>query len=370
MPKRTNGEGTIYQDKNGLWRGELTLGYENGKRIKRKFSSMRLDELQKKMNEERVRLNRNIITQNSDFTLKEWLEFWLQTYKLNSVKPRTYDYYEYALESYVYPYIGDIRLDKLKSIQIQQLYNGMNARGLSTSTIKSVHIPLNQAFEQAINNELVYKNPCRGTSIPKKEARKSRALTVGEQQIFEEACTQTTFHDFFIFLLNTGLRCGEGIALAWDDIDMQAKTLTVNKNITTIVNRDDASSAKHVRIVQTTKTESGRREIPLSKECFRVLSRRPNRHGFVFASRVGTPLGHRNVTRAFDNLLEATDLPSDLTIHSLRHSFATRLLERGANIKALSELLGHKSIQITLDIYGHAFKELRAETISLLDSAT
>lgn len=369
MAKRTNGEGTIYQDKTGLWRGELTLGYENGKRIKKQFSSMDLDVLQKKINDEKFKLNRNMATQVSDFTVKTWLEFWMQTYKLNTIKPRTYDYYEYSLIHYAYNMIGNIKLDKIKSAQIQQLYNSLFARGLSTSSISGVHKPLNQAFEQAIYNELIYKNPCKGVKIPKREPRKSRAMTVGEQEIFIQACNGTTYHNLFIFLLNTGMRRGEALCLTWKDINFDEMLVIVNKSMSIVKNRDENAETKNLQIISSTKTESGERTIPINKICLSILQKQPKSNSFVFSSKVGTPLGERNVQRAFTELLKKTGLDesSGLTIHSLRHTFATRLLEKNANIKVVSELLGHKSIQITLDIYSHVQPSLKNQTIKLLD---
>lgn len=370
MAKRTNGEGTLYQDKTGLWRGELTIGYdESGKRIKKQFTSMDLEVVQKKMNEEKYRLNRNMSTQSNSFTVKEWMEFWLVTYKANMIKPRTYDYYEFNLIHYAYDVIGSIKLDKIKSIQIQQLYNILFNKGLSTSTISGVHIPLNQAFEQAINNELIYKNPCKGVKLPKKEPRKSRAMTIEEQESFTKSCTNTTYHNLFIFLLNTGMRRGEGLSITWDDVDFDNMTLMVNKSMTTIINRSDAAETTRSQAISTTKTESGTRTIPINKACLAILKRQPRNNDFIFCSKVGTPLIERNVHRAFHDLLKKSGIKesSGLTIHSLRHTFATRLLEKNANIKTVSELLGHKSIQITLDVYSHVLPNLKSETINLLD---
>ena len=88
---------------------------------------------------------------------------------------------------------------------------------------------------------------------------------------------------------------------------------------------------------------------------------------FVFCSEKGTPLMKRNIYRAFNNIIEKSEIQSPVTFHSFRHSFATRLLEKGADIKTVSNLLGHRSIQITLDIYSHVSSDLKQKTISLLE---
>ena len=160
MPKRTNGEGTIYQRKDGLWCGELTLGYEKidgkSKRIKKSFSSKDREKLLQMMNEERGRLSRNIIVRNSDYTVIEWLEFWLENYKINFVRPKTYDNYESSIRLYVTDTIGKQKLNKLRTETIQQLYNKMHKDGYSETTIRILHTALSQAFEQAVKNELLY----------------------------------------------------------------------------------------------------------------------------------------------------------------------------------------------------------------------
>jgi hypothetical protein len=178
MPKRTNGEGTIYQRPDGLWRGEITLGYDsNGKRIKKVFHSKDREKLLKKLNDERYKLNRNIITQPSDYTVAEWVQFWLDNYKKNTLKSKTYDNYEYALNVHIRETIGGLKLNKIRTDSIQQLYNQMHKRSLSASTIRIIHVTLSQAFEQAIKNELIYVNPCKATIRPKSEKKKVSAMT-------------------------------------------------------------------------------------------------------------------------------------------------------------------------------------------------
>lgn len=375
--RRQNGEGTIYQRPNGLWVCEITLGYdENGKRQKKTVSSMDLEKLKKKINDLKYLNDRHMVAEPSKYTVSDWVEFWLETYKNGTVKPTTYDMYKNALESYIKPNIGHYKLDALSPINVQKFVNDLGKKslhkdaGLSESSIKKILITLSQAFDKAIALNMIFKNPCEGIQIPKKEKRKATAFTKEEQQAFLSFCTgKSTYENLFIFAFNTGMRLGELMALTWDDI--HDHTITVSKNLTVVNNYDPEIKTKTRTLIDTTKTEQSNRTIPLSKEAANAIKRQldnnKNNSPFVFYSTAGTPLIKRNIYRMFNSILKRADIKSHVTIHSMRHSFATRLLEKGADIKTVSELLGHKSIQITLDIYSHISPDLKIKTISLLD---
>lgn len=370
MAKRTNGEGSIFQLRPGIWRAQITIGYdENGKRIEKNKSSKDIEEVKKWLNDERYKLNRNIITTKCDYTLDEWYALWLENYKSHSIKSKTYDNYEINYKRYASEKIGQLKLDKVKPEHIQILYNSMHKQDYSTSTIKHVNTPLTQAFQQAVDNGLIYTNPCKKTTIPKKKEKKSRPLTIEEQSRFLNACTETTYSNFFIFALNTGMRCGEIVALTWDNVDFTEKIIKVEKTADTILNRDENKESKYKIVLDTAKTQSSLRSIPINKNAETVLLEQKAiaNSPFVFSSKNGTILMYRNIRRAFNNHVEKAEIKNDVTIHSLRHTFATRLLEKGANVKAISELLGHSSVKITLDVYSHALPNLKKETISMLD---
>lgn len=369
MPKRKNGEGTIYQRPDGLWRGELTIGYDdNGKRIKKVFHSKELDKLQKKLNDEKYKLDRNIIVQPSDYTVSEWVLFWLENYKMNTLKSKTYDNYEYALNKHINGSIGNFKLNKVRTETIQQLYNKMHKKNLSSSTIRIVHVTLSQAFDQAIKNEILHTNPCKATIRPKKEKKKVIAMTDQQQDVFIKGCKGTTYHNFFVFLLNTGIRMGEALSLTWNDIDFEEGIISINKTASYIINRDDNSNTKWKTIIDTAKTAHSIRAVPMNNTSKNILIEQKKRADqLVFTSQAGTMLMARNINRSLNDLLKSNDLPETISVHTLRHSFATRLLERGVNPKTVSDLLGHASVQITLDVYSHVMPQVKNDAVKLLD---
>ena len=368
--RRKNGEGTIYQRPNGLWVCEITLGFDaDGKRLKKTLSSMDLEKLQKKINDTKFLADRGQLADPSSYTLSSWIEFWLENYKKNSIKPKTLDCYYYAYEQHIRGSIGKYKLDKLNPIIIQSVINDMNSNNYSLSTIKKVYIVLNQCLTQAVNNDMLYRNPCNAVTLPKSQPRKIVAMSLEDQKLFEKACPDTTYGRMFLFALQTGMRLGEILALTWEDVDFDKKILSVNKNAITVVNRNPEVEGTRKQIIDTTKTESGNRTIPMSNKCCELLqSQYQTEQGvFCFPSTNGNLLMERNVRRAFDRIVKESGIDTSYTIHSLRHTFATRLLEKGANIKAVSEILGHKSIQITLDTYSHVSTDFKHDTINLLN---
>ena len=168
------------------------------------------------------------------------------------------------------------------------------------------------------------------------------------------------------------MRLGELLALQWEDIENDS--VIVSNNLQT-VNSYDNSEKKQKIVIGTTKRDKIR-IIPLSNEAQRVLIiqeyNNNNNSDFIYFCAAGSPVQKRNIYRDMkaklnilkDKYGENTD---SLTFHSIRHSFATRLLEKGADIKTVSELLGHQSIQITLDIYSHVSQGLKKNTIDLLN---
>lgn len=374
MKRRQNGEGTIYQRPNGLWICEITLGYdENGKRIKKTVSSMELDKLKKKLNDLRFYNDRNMVSEPSKITLYEWLNIWLETYKKNTVKPSTYDMYYNAIHTHIKPVLGNYKLDKVTPLAIQRFINDIyEKKNSSQSTLKKIVMTISQGYEKAISLNMLYQNPCRDIVIPSKDKRKAVAFTKNEQEEFVNQCSDNnTYNNLFVFALNTGLRMGELLALTWDDYNENEKTVAVNKNLSVVNDYTNPQDIKQKIIIDTTKTENSTRIVPLSSKAEEILNRQKTITGsfpFVFISSSGTPLEKRNIYKALKKRLNYAQVKSPITFHSLRHSFATRLLEKGADIKTLSELLGHKSIQITLDIYSHVGIDLKKKAIELLNN--
>lgn len=368
MKRRNNGEGTIYQRKDGLWIWEISVPQLDGSSKRKRITASDKTVLQKKINEFKYQVDKNVITDSKNLTLNEWIKVWLSTYVDGKVKNTTYDNYIYAYDCYIKESIGTQKIEKITPAMVQMFVNTLSDRGFSVSTIKKPVIVMNQAYKKAVLNNIVINNPCHDISYPKTAPRKVIAMTEKEQKRFLDACPNTTYGNMFVFALNTGLRMGELLALCWDDVDLKNRKISVKNTVVRIANRDEAASEKTITDIHSVKTDSGVRDIPLTNEAYRVLKIQKERCGFFcFESTNGKILEKRNIIKALNKIVEKAEIETKVTMHVLRHSFATRLLEKGANIKVVSELLGHKSIQITLDTYSHVLPNFKSETINLLN---
>ena len=190
--------------------------------------------------------------------------------------------------------------------------------------------------------------------MPKSEKFITRVLSVEEQKRLENALSGDS--DIGIFLcLYTGLRIGELCALRWEDIHLERAVLTVNGT--------QARTEKGVEIISP-KSKSAKREIPLPPFLLEKIKRLPRTGEFVI-SRIGRPFDIRTYRRHFKHILNKAGLP-DIKFHALRHTFATRALEVGMDYKTLSEILGHSTVSITLDLYAHSLNEHKKKQMNKL----
>ena len=170
------------------------------------------------------------------------------------------------------------------------------------------------------------------------------------------------------FLIFTGLRIGEAIALEWKDIDYKNKTITVNKNVVEVKSKE---TGKYILEKQdSTKTDSSTRIIPISNnamECIKNLKEINGDKKFIFASQTGQYISPSNFNRMFRGIQKALNYEVTLGLHSLRHTFATLMLNNGIDVKIVSELLGHSNVSVTYNIYIHTIQSQKIKAINIID---
>ena len=303
-------------------------------------------------------------------TLEEFLVDWLENILVNTLKPKSYAIKEYIIKQQIVPRIGLLQINSIVAADIQQMINDMVNENLSYSTIKKAFDTLNQRFKLAINQGQVNKNPTLGVILPKQKNKKNSEI----QYFSEEQCRELIkesrriyshnnknvyrLGELVPFLIFTGLRIGEAIALEWTDIDCENKTITVNKNVVEVKSKE---TDKYILEKQdSTKTDSSTRTIPISNntmECIENLKKINGDKKFVFASQTGKYISPSNFSRMFRGIQKALNYEVVLGIHSLRHTFATLMLNKGIDVKIVSELLGHSNVSVTVNIkYPHKFK--------------
>lgn len=275
-------------------------------------------------------------------TFAEWSRKWLRTYKEPFVSPSTYaNTYVNAVENHLIPYFGAAKLADIRPADIQGFFAGKTS--CSASLLKKLRITLSAIFDTAIDNDLIYKNPCKYVQTHSDATPKERR-TLTDQQIDEIKAEASGTFDAIVFLLETGLRRGELLGLMWSDIDMEHATLHVQRSV----------SPENGRPAIRPPKWNSYRTIPLMPDTLALIQRQPKRSLYVFPAPRGDGFEEPNhFSRRVYHFFLSFPEEYRCTAHELRHSYASQLMRRGVDIYTISKLLGHHDIKITASVYVH-----------------
>lgn len=386
MAKKGNNEGSIYKDKQGRWRGQVNMPSTDGKVHRKYFYGKTRKEVADKVNELMCQLRTNTYIEPSKVTLYEWLCEWLDTY-CKELRMTTFVNYETYIHKHIKNTIGGYRLCDLTTVVIQQFYNekSKNGRldgsgGLSSKTMRNLHNMLHKAMSQAVNLNMIQKNPTDFVVLPKKQKVEMRYFTVEEQQHLQEAIKGERLEMAILLDLYTGMRQGELLGLKWENVHINLDSQSFIRIVQTVYrmkNTDEKAESKTKLCINEPKTKHSIRTIPLLPDIAkRLADYRENQAdylvkkgisdiGFVFTSTTGTIIEPRDFQRDFKKILNKNGM-REINVHGLRHTFATRALESGMSVKTLSKILGHSSVGFTLDTYAHVTERLKVEEISCM----
>jgi len=293
---------------------------------------------------------------------------WLVLYKQPTIKASSYDTLEGTFKNQIYPYIGMMRISEIKTSDIQKMLNDIKKQGFSYSRVKKARDGVNMVMQHAFAQKHISCNPMVGVKLPsessfqKKEMvwytdKEAQLIIEESQRLYLNSETAVYLYgDAYILQLNTGARRGEIIALKKTDWDKDNHILHISKSAQTVKTRDDDGNATgYETILTSTKTYSGDRRVPLNKAAEAALKRMcdkfPNSE-YIVCAKNGGVLAPQQYDRTFRRIIKNTKINKGAT-HSLRHTFANRLFRNKVDIKTISALMGHASIQITLDTYIH-----------------
>jgi integrase len=347
MSKRSHGEGTLYQRKDGRWEASLQV---NG--VRRTVYGKSEREVRTKLRD----LQREVDTVGglSDpgrHTVNDLLDAWLDS--APNLKPSTISKYRWFLDTCVRPTLGDIRLDRVTPDRLQGLY-----ADLTPAIAEKVHRLLHRAFAVAVLWRWLVTNPCDRVLKPAYKSQQKTLWTHTELDTFLENTTDHWLYPLWVLLIGTGCRLGEALALSWDDIGRDGVVVTVSQTL----HRIDGAW-----VLDTAKTDSSVRTITLPDAAVAVLHKQKQQQagwkeaagsswedwGLVFTGETGKPLFASTVQHALKRECDRLGLPI-VTPHGLRHLHASLLLGEGVPVTAVSARLGHANPQITLKIYAHA----------------
>ena len=336
--------------KDGRYRTKVTL--PNGK--KKDVYGRTVQELKKKKEELLLQYALGATAVDNRITVQDWAEKWWNATKNKPVrknKPMGYKTmagYISAMNNYIFPFMGNMKLVDVKPIHIQQLINEMGKQGKSTTLQRSVLTTFNKMFVYAIKNGLTHNNPALYVELYEVPAKQRDALTPAQIQTLLEVCKGLRAEMAIHLALYCGLRRGEIAALKWTDIDEKYRVLVITRAVEFVRNRP---------FEKEPKTQAGNRLIPIPPHLWDMLQATPRKSIYVVPSASGKQMSEFAVRRLMEPVQRRLDkLGGDgfkVTLQMLRHTYATILDLMGLPPKICQYLLGHAEVATTKNIYTH-----------------
>lgn len=389
--RRGNGEGGIYRLKDGSWEARIMIGTNaEGKPKFKTFTSKKRTVVAKKLADYIANKKEREPEYACNQTVQKWLNNWFDSYVSKNVKESTRVSYETIIKRHLIPCIGNIKLKELKKVDIEDMYRDLlvNGRvsekgGLSIKSIKNVAAVLHKALDEAMKHEYIIKNPADIANVPTLRSehatkKEIEVLTKQEQKALMDVCGDDVYGVAIKTTFFTGVRLGELLGLKWSDLDYNAKTIRISRQVNRLKDYSpDAKAKTRLGIQEDTKTKSSNRTISLPDSLLELLKKYQERQSLekqkwgksyydfdmIFAREDGYYIDPATFRKHYQKKLKEAGL-HHYSFHALRHTFATRALEAGVAVKVVSQILGHSSVQITMDTYSHVLPELQKESMN------
>ncbi|EYB66511.1 hypothetical protein DEIPH_ctg103orf0040 [Deinococcus phoenicis] len=374
--RQGNKQGSYWLLKDGRYRWSITVGTSaEGKQQRRTGTAINITEAKKALARALTDHERGLLGGPERVTVGQWLAQWLAL-KRNQVGPTTFEQYEMYLRLYVTPCFKAMRLRDVKPSHVRHLDSELlgRKRPLASATRGKVLSHLRAAFEMAVEEGLMPTNPARNVRIKatsqEEQTRRRKAMDDDELRRFMEAAAKVPQHALLYTLFSLGLRRGEALGLQWRDIDLEAGTVRVERQLKLLGN---------VPVEGVLKTQSSRRVLYIADDLRAVLLNHRaqekakaldlgmawHEQNYVFTSEVATPLHPRNVNRIITGVCREANVPR-FSSHSGRHTNITQRLKAGQQLEVVAAIAGHKDINTTLSHYREVLEqEKRAATFNL-----
>lgn len=374
---------TEHKKKNGtvVYRANVYLGTDQvtGKKAKTSVTGRTRKEVKQKAKHAQDEFISNGYTVTKVVPIKnyqELAELWLESYQL-TVKPQTFIATKRMLYNHLIPIFGTMKVDKLTVSYIQRFINDLSNQLVHYGVVHSIN---RRVLQYGVSLQLLPFNPARDVMLPKVPKKENKAIKfIAPEDLkalmaYMEKLANKKFSYFFDYvlysvLLATGCRFGEVVALEWSDIDLENGTISITKNYSRLL-----------KLIGTPKSKAGARVISIDKKTINLLRLYKNRQRQLFietGARVSavvfsTPLKeYQNMAtrqESLDRRITEVGIPR-FTFHAFRHTHASLLLNAGISYKELQYRLGHATLAMTMDIYGHLSMDKEKEAVSYFEKA-
>lgn len=360
----------IYRRKDGRYEARYRKGRDQSGRIIYGYVyGYRFSEVREKQqfHQYMVAQGREMPHEHYVGTLREWAGSWMIMNQAK-VKPSTHSLYHSILKKHILPALGERKLVGITPPDIRAFITCLQDKGLNSNTIRGIARLLGRILKSAVEGGALPVNPCDGVSLPKREKIDIDPLSRADQQKLEDAAKGQKGGTAVLLALYTGMRIGEICALRWSDVDLQGGVLHIHQTLQRIVDVNERAAGRKTRLILgKPKSNDSVRSIPLTPSLKRLLAKeRAHSSGeYVLRGRNGL-CEPRTLRYQFHRIARRAGI-EPVRFHALRHTFATRCIEQNMDIVTVSELLGHASVKMTLDVYAGSTWEQKERSIRRLD---
>lgn len=390
--RRSKGEGCIYKDtRSGKWKGKFEIGIDvKGNRKFKSCTGNSEKEVRLRLKDLMSKHNAGIDISSKCIKVGEYFEKWFYNSAIYGLRESTSQSYEMIIRRHIKPNIGNIAFVNLNGDDIQKFYNHLytNGRltgkgGLSNKTVENIHLVMSSCINFALKRGELIRNPLLTVKLRRESKKEVEVFTREEQENILAECSNHYYGMAIKFDFYTGLRAGELLGLTWDCVDFCKNTIRINKQVQRNKNFNRKGDSKTILgFVYNTKTKTSNRIIkvmrPLMIELTEykkeqdILKKKLGQNYYtklnlVFPRQDGYFTDTGTFLDAFSRIQNKLDIPHR-NVHAMRHTFATRALESGMKPIVVSRLLGHASIQITMDIYGHVIPDFAEQELEKMEN--
>lgn len=377
MPRKSNGEGSVYQDRQGRWHAKVWMGLKDDGTPDRRHvtGAKRADVAARKKELERKRDQGAVDAAGRAPTVQAWLDHWLDNIAVNRVRPLTLEGYRSLVRLHLGPRIGKHRLDRVQPEHLEAAYKAMVDGGLSPATVLRAHRVLSRALKIAVQRGKIARNVATLVEPPAvKRPHTALPLTAEEARRVLDAAAGERNAARWTVALAVGLRQSEALGLQWRDLDLENGTLTVQRGLHRVKGRG--------LVYEEPKADRSRRTLALPEQLVDALKAHRTlqaaerlhagseweEHGLVFAQVTGRPIDKKGDWKAWKAVLAKAEL-RDVRLHDGRHTAATLLLSAGVHPRVVMELLGHSQMRTTTDTYSHVMPALAQQAADIMGGA-
>ncbi|MBD5143030.1 MAG: tyrosine-type recombinase/integrase [Ruminococcus sp.] len=353
----------IYKRKDGRYEGRYPSGYaQDGKTKYRSVYAKSYQEVKEKLL--KLKADKQQFQSAGKLTVKILFEEWLCAIKFR-VKSSTYANYQMKVNKHILPIFGGLRYENLSAQMIHDFIQKKISSGLSPKYVSDIVIVF-KTMTKYVSRVHRFRNLIADVILPKLQKKETQLFSENQQKQLCRYLLKNQNHTSLCILMSiyTGLRIGEICGLQWSDIDFEKSILTVRRTIQRI-----HTGNKTKLQIDTPKSSSSQRSVPIPEFLMNLLKIFRKQNNFYLLSGTEQPAEPRTMQRRFKAILKKANLPS-VNYHSIRHLFATNCIKAGFDIKTLSEILGHASVETTLKLYVHSSMKRKIECMNKLKLIT